>query len=214
MDALVTDMQNRIGAIAKKEPKIERPSRAEAEAAVRTLIAWAGDDPDRAGLLDTPSRVTRAYGEFFSGYAEDPVEVLGRTFDEIEGYDDMVVVRDIAFVSHCEHHIVPIIGKAHIAYLPVGRVVGLSKLARVVDIFGRRLQTQEKLTAQIANTIEDVLEPAGVAVLLEATHHCMTTRGVQKANTLTYTSRFTGRFKDDPQLEQRFMTLVRGNGSL
>ena len=214
MDALVTDMQNRIGAIAEKEPKNERPNRADVEAAVRTLIAWAGDDPEREGLLDTPSRVARAYGEFFSGYAEDPADVLGRTFDEIDGYDDMVVVRDIAFVSHCEHHIVPIIGRAHIGYLPVGRVVGLSKLARVVDIYARRLQTQEKLTAQIANIIHEVLQPAGVAVLLEATHHCMTTRGVQKANTLTYTSRFTGQFQEDPRLEQRFMNLVRGNGGI
>lgn len=212
MDALVTNMQDRMGVIASKDSKKRRPTRAEAEAAVRTLIGWAGDDPDREGLLDTPSRVVRAYEEFFSGYSEDPVEILGRTFDEVEGYDDMVVIRDITFVSHCEHHIVPIIGRAHIGYIPVGRVVGLSKLARVVDIFGRRLQTQEKMTAQVANVIEETLAPAGVAVLLEATHHCMTTRGVQKAETLTFTSRFTGRFDDDPRLEQRFMTLVQGNG--
>lgn len=212
MDALVSNMHDRMGVIASKDSKQKRPTRADAEAAVRTLIGWAGDDPDREGLLDTPSRVVRAYEEFFSGYNEDPVEILGRTFDEVEGYDDMVVIRDITFVSHCEHHIVPIIGRAHIGYIPVGRVVGLSKLARVVDIFGRRLQTQEKMTAQVANVIEETLAPAGVAVLLEATHHCMTTRGVQKAETLTFTSRFTGRFEDDPRLEQRFMTLVQGNG--
>lgn len=211
MDALVTEMQTRIGARAKTEPQNSRPTRAEAEAAVRTLIRWTGDDPDREGLLDTPSRVVRAYEEFFAGYEVDPVEVLSRTFEEVDGYDDMVMLRDISFVSHCEHHIVPITGRAHIAYLPVGRVVGLSKLARVVDIFGRRLQTQETMTAQIVNAIEQALAPAGVALLMEATHHCMTTRGVQKSATVTITSRFTGRFETDPRLEQRFMSMVRGN---
>src|SRR5690606_38094722 len=178
-------------------------SREQAEAAVRTLIRWAGDDPEREGLLDTPARVVRAYEEFFSGYADDPVEVLSRTFEEVDGYDDMVMLRDIRFVSHCEHHIVPITGRAHVAYLPVGRVVGLSKLARVIDIFGRRLQTQETMTAQIVNAIEQALAPAGVALLMEATHHCMTTRGVQQNAAVTVTSRFTGRFASDPRLEQQ-----------
>ncbi|MEZ5668409.1 MAG: GTP cyclohydrolase I FolE [Alphaproteobacteria bacterium] len=198
--------------VAEPEATLRRPTRAEAEAAVRTLIQWAGDDPAREGLLDTPSRMVRAYQEFFAGYGEDPADVLGRTFEEVEGYDDMVVLRDIAFVSHCEHHIVPIVGRAHIGYLPVGRVVGLSKLARVVEMFARRLQTQEKLTAQIAGAIDTALRPAGVAVLVEATHHCMASRGVQQADTQTYTTRFTGRFADEPRQEQRFMTLVRGDG--
>lgn len=211
MDALVTDMHKRMSAIAEKSREQGRPSQAEAEAAVRTLIRWAGDDPDREGLLDTPSRVTRAYDEFFSGYREDPVEVLSRTFEEVDGYDDMVMLRNISFVSHCEHHIVPITGRAHVAYLPVGRVVGLSKLARVIDIFGRRLQTQETMTAQVVGAIETALQPAGVALLIEATHHCMTTRGVQKSAAVTITSRFTGRFDTDPRLEQRFMTMVRAN---
>jgi GTP cyclohydrolase I len=211
MDALVTDMHKSAGTVVKTG-RDGRPSRAEAEAAVRTLIRWAGDDPEREGLLDTPARVVRAYEEFFSGYADDPVEVLSRTFEEVDGYDDMVMLRDIRFVSHCEHHIVPITGRAHVAYLPVGRVVGLSKLARVIDIFGRRLQTQETMTAQIVNAIEQALAPAGVALLMEATHHCMTTRGVQQNAAVTVTSRFTGRFASDPRLEQRFLNMVRGNG--
>lgn len=211
MDALVTDMHKRIGAIAEKSCEQGRPSQAEAEAAVRTLIRWAGDDPDREGLLDTPSRVARVYDEFFSGYREDPVEVLSRTFEEVDGYDDMVMLSNISFFSHCEHHIVPISGRAHVAYLPVGRVVGLSKLARVIDIFGRRLQTQETMTAQVVGAIETALQPAGVALLIEATHQCMTTRGVQKIGAVTITSRFTGRFDTDPRLEQRFMAMVRAN---
>lgn len=214
MDALVTDMHNRLGVVADQDKVPPRPSRSEAEAAVRTLIRWAGDDPDREGLADTPARVTRAYKEFYSGYGEDPLDVLSRTFEEVDGYDDMVMLRDIEFVSHCEHHMVPISGRAHVAYIPVGRVVGLSKLARVVDIFGRRLQTQERMTAQIVRVIEEALSPAGVALVLEATHHCMTTRGVQKADAVTITSRFTGRFETEPQLEQRFLAMVRGRGGL
>ncbi|MBX9699765.1 MAG: GTP cyclohydrolase I FolE, partial [Acetobacteraceae bacterium] len=160
---------------------VERPTREEAEAAVRTLLRWTGDDPDREGLVDTPARVVRAYEEFFSGYAVDPVDLLARSFEETDGYDEMVVLRDIRLESHCEHHMVPIIGKAHVAYLPEGRVVGISKLARVVEVYAKRLQIQEKLTAQVANTINEVLQPKGVAVVIEAAHQCMTTRGVHKS---------------------------------
>ena len=183
-------------------------SRAEAEAAVRALIRWAGDDPDREGMLGTPARVVRAFEEYFSGYRYDPVEVLARTFEEHEGYDEMVVLRDIRFSSHCEHHIAPIIGKAHVAYLPHKRVVGISKLARVVDVFARRLQIQEKLTAQIADTINEVLEPRGVAVVVEAEHHCMTTRGIHRPGTLMVTSRMLGGFRTDPKTRREFLTMI------
>ncbi len=183
-------------------------SRAEAEAAVRALIRWAGDDPDREGMLGTPARVVRAFEEYFSGYRYDPVEVLERTFEEHEGYDEMVVLRDIRFSSHCEHHIAPIIGKVHVAYLPRKRVVGISKLARVVDVFARRLQIQEKLTAQIADTINDVLEPRGVAVVVEAEHHCMTTRGIHRPGTLMVTSRMLGGFRTDPKTRREFLTMI------
>jgi GTP cyclohydrolase I len=194
---------------------IIRPSRAEAEAAVRTLILWAGDDPDREGLAGTPDRVVRSYQEFFSGYDQDPTEILHRTFEETDGYDEMVLLRDIRLESHCEHHMVAIIGKAHVAYLPARRVVGISKLARVVEIYARRLQIQEKLTAQIANTINEVLEPRGVAVVIEAAHQCMTTRGVHKAGVTMVTSRMLGAFRDDPATRREFMALIHnqhGNG--
>lgn len=185
-----------------------RPTRAEAQAAVRTLLAWTGDDPDREGLLDTPARVVKAYEEFFKGYLEDPEDVLSRTFEEVGGYDDLVMLRDIDLNSHCEHHMVPFIGKAHIAYYPSNRVVGLSKLARVVDIFGRRLQTQENLTAQICGAIEKTLQPRGVAVMLEASHQCMSLRGVAKRDVSTITTQFTGIFKEDLSEKNRFMTLA------
>jgi GTP cyclohydrolase I len=188
---------------------ITRPTRQEAEAAVRTLLLWTGDDPEREGLLDTPARVAKAYRELFGGYGEDPAEVLGRTFEEVAGYDDIVVVKDISFHSHCEHHMVPIIGKAHVAYLPDGRVLGLSKIARVIDIFARRLQTQESMTAQVAHAIQDALEPRGVAVLIEAEHMCMAMRGIRKQGSTTLTTTFTGAFKDDPQEQMRFMSMVR-----
>ena len=187
-----------------------RPTRAEAEAAVRTLIRWAGDNPEREGLLETPKRVTKAFEEWFAGYDDDPVSILERTFEEVEGYDDIVLMKDIRLESYCEHHMVPIIGKAHIAYLPDHKVVGISKLARLVDAYAKRLQIQEKLTAQIADTLNDVLEPKGVAVLIEAEHQCMSTRGVHKHGVDTITTRFTGAFKDDPKLEERFLRLVRG----
>lgn len=188
----------------------KRPSREEAEDAVRTLIAWAGDDPSREGLADTPSRVVEAYQEFFAGYDGDPQEVLSRTFEDVQGYDDLVMLRDIRIESHCEHHMLPIIGVAHIAYLPGNRVAGISKLARVVDIFAKRLQTQETMTAQIANAIDEVLQARGVAVMVDALHECMTTRGVHKPGTTTITTRFTGVFKDDPEYRERFMQLVNG----
>lgn len=186
-----------------------RPSRQEAEAAVKTLLLWSGDNPEREGLENTPARVAKSFEEIFGGYASDPAEVLGRTFKEVAGYDDMVLVRDISFHSHCEHHMVPIIGKAHVGYLPDGRVLGLSKIARVVDIFARRLQTQESLTAQIAQAIQDALEPNGVAVMIEAEHMCMAMRGIRKQGSTTITTTFTGSFKDDPQEQLHFMSLVR-----
>ncbi len=186
-----------------------RPSRAEAEAAVRTLLRWAGDDPTREGLLDTPKRVVKSYEEFFAGYDENPREVLLRTFEEVEGYDDIVMLRDIALESHCEHHMVPIIGKAHIAYLPSKRVVGISKLARVLEIYAKRLQTQETMTAQVARTIQEVLEPRGVAILVDAKHFCMTTRGVHKPDVSTITTTFTGLFKEE-RYERRFLELIKG----
>ncbi|MFI5411234.1 GTP cyclohydrolase I FolE [Kaistia sp. UC242_56] len=186
-----------------------RPSREEAEAAVRTLIAWAGDDPSREGLLDTPKRVAKAFGEFYKGYHEDAAETLDRVFDEAGGYDDIVLVRDIPFFSHCEHHMVPFIGKAHIAYYPRSGVVGLSKLARVVDIFARRLQMQERLTNQIAQAVDSGLDPRGVAVMLEAEHHCVSMRGAHKSGVSTITTSFTGIFHKDPAERARFLSLVQ-----
>jgi GTP cyclohydrolase I len=186
-----------------------KPTREEAEAAVRTLLRWAGDDPDREGLKGTPGRVTRAYEEFFAGYSEDPAGILSRTFDEIEGYDELIVLRDIRLESHCEHHLSPIIGRVHIGYLPDRRVVGISKLARVVEIYARRLQIQEKLTVQIAEAINDVLQPRGVAVVVDATHHCMTTRGVHKTGVSMVTSRMLGLFQTDGDLKREFLGFIR-----
>ena len=186
----------------------EHPSRAAAEEAVRTLISWAGDNPDREGLVGTPDRVVRAYEEFFAGYGEDPREILQRTFEEIDGYDEMVTLRDIRIESHCEHHMVPIIGRAHVAYLPDRHVVGISKLARVVETYARRLQIQEKMTAQIANTIDEVLCPRGVAVVIEAAHQCMTTRGVHKAGVTMVTSRMLGAFRDDVDTRREFLGMI------
>ncbi|PLX74349.1 MAG: GTP cyclohydrolase I FolE [Azoarcus sp.] len=183
-------------------------SREDAEAAVRTLIRWAGDDPAREGLLDTPSRVVRSYEEFFSGYAQDPAEILSRTFSEVDGYDEMIVMTDIRFESHCEHHMVPIIGKAHVGYLPDRRVVGISKLARLVEIYAKRLQIQEKMTVQIADTLHAVLQPKGVAVVIEASHQCMTTRGVHKPGVGLVTSRMLGAFRDDASTRREFLSIV------
>ena len=190
-------------------PKVQTPSQEEAEAAVRVLLAYAGDDPDREGLIETPRRVARAYRELFAGYREDAGEILDRVFEEVDGYDDMVLVRDIPFASHCEHHMVPFVGHAHIAYYPSEGVVGLSKLARLVDMYGRRLQTQEAMTAQIATAIDEHLKPRGVAVFLEAEHMCMSMRGVRKQGAKTITTRFTGVFRDDPAEQVRFFNLVR-----
>lgn len=209
MDASVAPMFRHDAEPLAPATAVKRPSREEAEAAVRTLIAWAGDNPQREGLLDTPKRVVKAYEELFRGYREDAAAFLERTFSETGGYDDMVLVRDIPFHSHCEHHIVPFFGRAHVAYVPIDRVVGLSKIARIVDAFARRLQTQEHLTAQIVTTLDDVLKPRGVAVLIEAEHMCMTMRGVQKAGASTMTTQFTGVFRDDPAEQARFMTLLR-----
>jgi GTP cyclohydrolase I len=191
------------------QPPARQPSREEAEAAVRTLIAFAGDNPDREGLIETPKRVVGAYEELYRGYRECPAEVLDRTFSEIGSYDDFVLVRDIAFHSHCEHHMMPFIGKAHIAYKPVERVVGLSKLARLVDVYARRLQTQERLTSQIATALEEILNPRGVAVMLEAEHMCMSLRGVEKVGSRTLTTQFTGSFREQPDEQVRFLTMVR-----
>jgi GTP cyclohydrolase IA len=190
------------------EASARRPSRAEAERAVRTLIEWAGDDPLREGLKGTPARVAKAFEEYFSGYGVDPVELLQRTFEETDGYDEMVVLRDIRFESHCEHHLAPIIGKAHVAYLPQKRVVGISKLARLVEVYARRLQIQEKMTAQIANTLDEVLEPKGVAVVIEAAHQCMTTRGVHKPGVAMVTSRMLGAFRTDPSTRREFLAII------
>jgi|TARA_B100002019_G_C21209532_1_gene568606 GTP cyclohydrolase I len=186
----------------------QKPSREEAEAAVRTLIAWAGDDPSREGLLETPKRVVKSYEEFYEGYDKDPKEILSKVFEEIEGYDEIVLVKDIPLQSHCEHHMVPIIGKAHVAYLPDQRVVGLSKLARVVDMFGKRLQTQETMTAQIADTINDVLQPKGVAVVIDAEHQCMSSRGVNKHGSSTITSRMIGVFRENQKSRMEFLNLI------
>lgn len=185
-----------------------RPSRAEAEAAIRTLILWAGDDPDREGLVDTPKRVVKAYEEWFAGYATDPVDMLQRTFEEVHGYDEVVVLRDIRFESYCEHHLAPIIGKAHIGYLPNERVIGISKLARLVDAYAKRMQIQEKMTAQIANCLDEVLRPRGVAVVIEATHQCMTTRGVHRPGVAMVTSRMLGAFRDDTETRREFLALI------
>jgi GTP cyclohydrolase I len=204
------DMNAVVDSLSSTKTDRARPSREEAEAAVRTLIAWAGDNPDREGLIETPNRVVRAYEEFFAGYEEDPDEVLGKTFEEVEGYDDMVMLRDITLESHCEHHMVAILGKAHIAYVPTNRVVGISKLARVIEIYAKRLQTQETMTAQIVDSINRVLKPKGVAVLVEAKHQCMTTRGIRKPDVATITTQFTGVFRDDLRMEQRFLQMIRG----
>ena len=196
-------------AIADPTTLLGPPSTEEAEEAVRTLIRWAGDDPTREGLIETPDRVVRSYAEFFSGYDMDPENVLAKTFEESGGYDEMVLVRDIELESHCEHHMVPIIGRAHVAYIPANRVVGISKLARVVEIFAKRLQIQEKLTVDIASTIDKVLKPQGVAVVIEARHQCMTTRGVHKPGADTVTSQMLGVFRDDPSTRREFLTMIR-----
>lgn len=193
---------------AKIPDRIGRPSREEAEEAVRVLLRWAGDDPTREGLLATPGRVVRAWEEYFEGYDSDPVALLAKTFEETEGYDEMVVMRDIDFASHCEHHIAPMIGKAHVAYLPQTRVVGISKLARLVEVYARRLQIQEKMTAQIANTLDEVLQPKGVAVVIEAAHECMTTRGVQKPGVTLVTSRMLGAFRTDSATRREFLAMI------
>ncbi|MBN9533469.1 MAG: GTP cyclohydrolase I FolE [Alphaproteobacteria bacterium] len=185
-----------------------RPSRAEAERAVRTLLLWAGDNPEREGLRDTPSRVARAFEEWFAGYNDDPEEYLARTFEEVDGYDEMIVLKDIRFESHCEHHLAPIIGRAHVGYLPANKVVGISKLARVVESFARRLQVQEKMNAQVANLIQNVLEPKGVAVVIEATHQCMTTRGVHKPGVTMVTSTMLGAFREDASTRREFLRII------
>jgi GTP cyclohydrolase I len=197
-------IQNKVGPL---ETAI-KPTREEAEEAVRTLISWTGDDPDREGLIETPKRVVKAYEEFFEGYNMDPEEVLTKTFEEVRGYDDAVIVRNIRVESHCEHHIVPILGVAHVGYIPNNRVVGISKLARVIEIFGKRLQTQETMTAQIADTIQKVLQPKGVAVVVDASHQCMTTRGIHKTESSTITSRMLGAFRDNPETRSEFMNLI------
>jgi len=186
----------------------DKPSRVEAEDAVRTLLRWAGDDPSREGLLDTPARVVRSYEEFFSGYGVDPEELLKRTFEETDGYDEMVLLKDIRFESHCEHHMAPIIGKAHIAYLPRTRVIGISKLARLVELYAKRLTIQEKMTSQIANALHDILQPEGVAVVIEASHQCMTTRGVHKPGVTMVTSRMLGAFRENPSTRREFLSMV------
>ena len=189
-------------------PRDPKPSRAEAENALRTLLLWAGDDPDREGLRDTPARVVRAYEDWFSGYGKDPEEFLKRTFEEVEGYDDMIVLKDIRFESHCEHHLAPIIGKAHVGYVPTNRVVGISKLARVVDVYARRLQVQEKMNAQIAHCIQKVLEPRGVAVVIESAHQCITTRGVHKPGVTMVTSSMFGVFRENESTRREFLAVI------
>ncbi len=210
MDAVVKSLSPRTAPAVADKPTLERPTREQAEAAVRTLIQWAGDDPGREGLKDTPQRVAKAFEELYQGYRDDAARLLERVFEEVEGYGDIVLVRDIPFVSHCEHHMVPFLGRAHVAYYPTRGVVGLSKLARVVDVFAKRLQTQESLTAQIGNSIDDALKPRGVAVMIEAEHMCMSMRGVGKQGVSTITAHFTGIFREDPSEQARFMTLVRG----
>ncbi len=212
MDDVNTNKRTAQGSTTKERKSARhldsRPDRNEVERAVRTLILWAGDNPDRDGLKDTPDRVARSYEEFFSGYKVDPVTLLKRTFEETDGYDEMVTLRNILFESHCEHHMLPIIGKAHIAYLPNHRVVGISKLARLVEVYAKRLQIQEKMTAQIANTIDEVLQPRGVAVVVEATHQCMTTRGIHKAGVMMVTSRMLGAFREDSKTRQEFLGMI------
>ena len=193
---------------AATSPFPSRPSQAEVEQAVRTLIRWAGDDPDREGLGGTPERIARAYREYFSGYDQDPVELLQRTFEAVDGYDEIVALKDIRFESHCEHHLAPFIGKVHIAYLPNNRVVGISKLARLVDVYAKRLQIQEKMTSQIANTMDEILQPKGVAVVIEAAHQCMTTRGVHKPGVTMVTSRMLGVFRDDPSSRREVLAMI------
>jgi GTP cyclohydrolase I len=196
--------------VNKIAPPIDKnkPTRAEAEAAIRTLIQWAGDDPDREGLIDTPSRVVRSYEEFYQGYTADPRALLERTFEEVEGYDEIVFLRDIRFESHCEHHMAPIIGRAHVAYLPHQRVVGISKLARLIDVYAKRLQIQEKMTSQIANTINEILQPKGTAVVIEASHQCMTTRGVHKAGVSMVTSTMLGAFREEASTRREFLAMI------
>ncbi len=210
MDDLVKTSTLRIAETGK--PPVDRPTREEAMAAVRTLLRWAGEDPAREGLLDTPKRVVKAYEEFFGGYRERPEDVLDKVFREVDGYDDMVLVRDIPFASHCEHHMVPFVGKAHIGYYPSDGVVGLSKLARLVDIYARRLQTQETMTAQIINAMNAALNPRGVAVYVEAEHMCMSMRGVRKQGSSTITTQFSGVFRDDPAEQARFFQMVHAKG--
>ena len=212
MDAVVTSLHPRTDNTAKVD-RVERPTREQAEAAARTLIEWIGDNPNREGLLDTPERLVRAFEDFFVGYKQKPEDVLNRTFGEIGHFDDLVLVRDIPFYSYCEHHMFPVIGKAHLAYFPNERVVGLSKIARVLEMYARRLQTQEHITSQVISAIEDNLKPRGVALMIEAEHMCMAMRGVQKAGTSTVTTQFTGMFRDDPAEQVRFITLVRHSGS-
>ncbi|GBF26522.1 GTP cyclohydrolase 1 [bacterium MnTg02] len=209
MDAIVKKMPSSKPSVLGSARKHARPSREEAEQAVRTLIRWAGDDPEREGLMDTPKRVVNAYSEFFRGYDECPIDALSRTFEEVGGYDDIVMLRDIDVNSHCEHHMIPFVGKVHLAYFPTKRVVGISKLARVVEIFARRLQTQETMTAQIAEAINVALEPKGVAVMIEAVHQCMSLRGVQKPNVATITTQYLGLFKEEPNRQANFLNLVR-----
>jgi GTP cyclohydrolase I len=206
MDQIHDPMKGKFSRPAGRE--VARPSRAEAEEAVRTLLRWAGDDPDRGGLHDTPARLVKAYEEFFKGYHQDPEAILKKTFEEIEGYDEMIVLRGIRFESHCEHHLAPIIGRAWVGYVPNGRVVGISKLARVVEAYAKRLQIQEKMTAQIANTIDKVLQPQGVAVVIKAEHQCMTTRGVHKPGTDMVTSRMLGIFRDNALTRQEFLSMI------
>jgi len=195
-------------ATKKTTAKPRKPSRKQAEEAIRTLLLWAGDDPTREGLLDTPARVVRAYEDWFSGYKEDPLQYLKRTFEEVEGYDEMIVLRDIEFESHCEHHMAPIIGHAHVGYLPDNKVVGISKLARVVEAYARRLQVQEKMTAQVANCIQDILQPKGVGVVIEASHQCMTTRGIHKTNVSMVTSTMLGDFRRDEKTRAEFLQMI------
>lgn len=220
MDAIIKQLTPRPEANSPRQPETgrkaymdkpvtDRPSQEEVEAAVATLLRWTGDNPAREGLRDTTRRVAKAYREMFSGYDQCPAEELGRTFEEVQGYNDLVLIRDIHFHSHCEHHMVPIIGKAHVGYLPDNKVVGLSKIARVVDIFAHRLQTQEAMTAQIAGVIQDVLQPRGVAVLIEAEHMCMSMRGIRKQGSTTLTTTFTDAFKDSPEEQARFMMMLR-----
>ncbi len=210
MDAIIKTAAGR--AISTAAPSADRPTQQEAEAAVHTLLRWIGENPEREGLVDTPRRVAKAYLEMFGGYHQSPVEELGTTFEEVAGFDDLVILRDIQFYSHCEHHMVPIIGRAQVGYLPDGKVVGLSKIARVVDIFAQRLQTQEAMTAQIANTIQQVLNPRGVAVIVEGEHMCMAMRGIKKQGSTTLTSTFTGVFRDNVEEQVRFMSMIREPG--